>query len=127
MQRTVEQTTGVPIDHYAVINFDGFRSIVDALGGVEVCSPEPLRDRESGLDIPAGTTRLDGDQALSYVRARKIGDGSDTARIERQQAFLVLHGAGGDEHGAADPPGPPHRRARRRHQVADHRPRPRRA
>ncbi len=88
VQRTVEQLTGVPIDHYAVVNFDGFRSIVDALGGVEVCTSEPISDPDSGLVLPAGTTTVAGDQALAYVRARKFGDGSDTARIARQQAFL---------------------------------------
>ncbi len=88
VQRTVEQTTGVPIDHYAVVDFDGFRSIVDALGGVEVCTVEPIDDPVSGLVLPAGTSTVAGDQALAYVRARKIGNGSDIDRIARQQAFL---------------------------------------
>lgn len=88
VQRTVEQTTGVPIDHYAVVDFDGFRAIVDALGGVEVCTTEPLVDELSGLDLPAGTTTVGGDQALAYVRARQVGGGSDIDRIARQQAFL---------------------------------------
>lgn len=88
VQRTVEQTTGIPIDHYAIVNFDGFRSIVDALGGVEVCTVEPIDDPVSGLVLPAGTSTVAGDQALAYVRARKIGNGSDIDRIGRQQAFL---------------------------------------
>ena len=87
-QRTVEQTTGILIDHYAVVDFDGFRAIVDALGGVEVCTVEPIDDPVSGLVLPAGTTTVQGDQALAYVRARKIGNGSDIDRIARQQAFL---------------------------------------
>ena len=88
VQRTVEQTTGIPIDHYAIVNFDGFRSIVDALGGVEVCTVEPIDDPLSGLVLPAGTSTVAGDQALAYVRARQIGNGSDIDRIGRQQAFL---------------------------------------
>ena len=86
--RTVESVTGVSIDHYAIVNFAGFKDIVTALGGVRVCLPEAVEDPASGLDLPAGETVVDGDQALSYVRARKIGNGSDTQRIERQQAFL---------------------------------------
>lgn len=88
VQRTVEQVTGVPVDHYAVVNFDGFKAIVDALGGVEVCAVEPFEDRATGLALQAGRTRLDGQSAIDYMRVRKIGDGSDTARIVRQQAFL---------------------------------------
>ncbi|MFC3688739.1 LCP family protein [Aquipuribacter hungaricus] len=88
VQRTIEQTTGVVPDHYAVVNFDGFRAIVDALGGVEVCTVEPIDDPVSGLVLPAGTSTVAGDQALAYVRARKIGNGSDIDRIGRQQAFL---------------------------------------
>jgi LCP family protein required for cell wall assembly len=88
VQRTVEQTTGVLIDHYAIVDFDGFKSIVDALGGVEVCTAEPIDDPLSGLVLQAGTTTVAGDQALAYVRARNIGNGSDIERIERQQAFL---------------------------------------
>ena len=86
--RTVESVTGVSLDHYAIVNFAGFKDIVAALGGVRVCLPEAVFDPDSGLNLPAGETVVDGDQALSYVRARKIGNGSDTQRIERQQAFL---------------------------------------
>jgi LCP family protein required for cell wall assembly len=88
VQRTVEQTTGILIDHYAIVNFDGFKSIVDALGGVEVCTTEPINDPLSGLVLEPGTTTVAGDQALAYVRARNIGNGSDIDRIARQQAFL---------------------------------------
>ncbi|MGJ7439717.1 LCP family protein [Aquipuribacter sp. MA13-6] len=85
---TVEALTGVPINHYVVVDFEGFTAIVDALGGVSVCLPEPIDDRLSGLDLPAGEQVVEGEQALAYVRVRKIGDGSDLGRIERQQAFL---------------------------------------
>jgi hypothetical protein len=63
--------------------------MVDALNGVSICSTTPLRDDESGLRLPAGTSVLKGEQALAYVRARYgIGDGSDLGRIQRQQRFL---------------------------------------
>ncbi len=87
--KTVEANTGVFIDHYAVVNFEGFRDMVDALGGVDVCLTEPISDTATGLDLPAGTSHLDGTTSTQFVRARKgIGDGSDIGRIDRQQAFL---------------------------------------
>jgi LCP family protein required for cell wall assembly len=88
--RTVEGNTGIFIDHFMVVNFLGFQSMVDALGSVEVCLPMAVKDKDSRLDLPAGRSRVTGDQALAFVRARKnIGvDGSDLGRINRQQAFL---------------------------------------
>lgn len=86
---TVEANTGVYIDSFAVVNFEGFRDMVDALGGVNICVAEPLEDAASGLDLPAGENHLNGTQATQFVRARKgIGNGSDIGRIDRQQAFL---------------------------------------
>lgn len=86
---TVEANTGVRVDHYAVVNFEGFRDMVDALGGVDICLPQAVDDPTTGLKLPAGVTHLDGHQAAQFVRARKgIGDGSDIGRIGRQQAFL---------------------------------------
>lgn len=87
--RTIEKLTGVRIDEYVVVDFNGFRKIVDAVGGVEVCVPKAINDKESGLDIPAGRTLLNGQQALAFVRTRHgVGDGSDLGRIELQQQFL---------------------------------------
>ena len=87
--RTTTQLTGLPIHHFVVVDFAGFTRTVDALGGVDVCLTRPVDDPKAGLDLPAGVTRVDGDQALAFVRARtSLGDGSDLARIERQQAFL---------------------------------------
>ncbi|WP_285740788.1 LCP family protein [Kitasatospora phosalacinea] len=93
--RTVEQNTGLRIDHYVEVNFLAFVSTVDALGGVEVCTTKPLRDDYSGLDLPAGTSRLDGAGALRYVRARHVDGSSDLGRMHRQQKFLaqLLHRA----------------------------------
>ncbi|GLW59255.1 LCP family protein [Kitasatospora phosalacinea] len=87
--RTVEQNTGLRIDHYVEVDFLAFVSTVDALGGVEVCTPKPLRDDYSGLDLPAGTTTLDGAGALRYVRARHVDGSSDLGRMHRQQKFLA--------------------------------------
>ena len=88
--KLVEQMTGLKIDHFAVVDFIGFKNVVDALGGVDVCLTEPANDPLSQLTLPAGTSTIDGEQALSFVRAREtLGDGSDLGRIKRQQAFLA--------------------------------------
>jgi LCP family protein required for cell wall assembly len=87
--KAVEQITDVFINHYMVVDFDGFKQLVDALDGVEVCMEEPVDDSKSGLVLPAGISTVRGEQALAFVRARKsLADGSDTARIARQQEFL---------------------------------------
>ncbi|MFG2682566.1 LCP family protein [Streptomyces sp. NPDC048392] len=87
--RTVEKLTGIRIDHHVVVDFQGFKEMVDALDGVEVCLREPVDDKDAKLKLPAGRVTLDGEQALGYVRARKsLGDGSDTDRMDRQQRFL---------------------------------------
>ncbi|HYN68141.1 MAG TPA: LCP family protein [Ornithinibacter sp.] len=87
--RTLEGNTGVFIDHYAVVDFRGFKQMVDALGGVEVCTSTAIDDSNTQLQLSAGRHTLDGRQALQYVRVRKsVGDGSDLQRIDRQQAFL---------------------------------------
>ncbi|WP_030870116.1 LCP family protein [Streptomyces sp. NRRL S-37] len=87
--RTVEKLTDIRVDHHVVVDFGGFKEMVDAVDGVEVCLREPVDDEDAGLRLPAGRVTLDGEQALGYVRARKtLGDGSDTSRMERQQRFL---------------------------------------
>ncbi len=86
--KTVEQNTGVFIDHFVIVDFSGFNDIVDALGGVDVCLPYDVVEPKSGLDLPAGVSTVTGDQALAFVRVRAIGTGSDIDRIDRQQAFL---------------------------------------
>ncbi|NUU20414.1 MAG: LytR family transcriptional regulator [Streptomycetaceae bacterium] len=89
--RTVEQLTGVRIDHHIVLGFDGFSRLIDALGGVSVHLPHAERDPNVGLDLPAGDLLLRGGDALAYVRAREyVGDGSDTNRMARQQEFMRL-------------------------------------
>ncbi|MEV0850646.1 LCP family protein [Streptomyces sp. NPDC049954] len=88
--RTVEKLTNVRVDHYMVVDFEGFKKMVDAVGGVRVCLPQPIDDREAHVRLGSGTQNLDGEQALGYVRARKsLGNGSDTDRMDRQQRFLA--------------------------------------
>ena len=87
--RTVEKLTNIRVDHHMVVDFNGFKEMVDAVDGVRVCLKEPIDDKEAQLTLPAGKVTLNGEQALGYVRARKsIGDGSDTDRMDRQQRFL---------------------------------------
>jgi LCP family protein required for cell wall assembly len=88
--RTVEGNTGIFIDHFMVVDFLGFQSMVNALGSVEVCLPTAVNDPESGLHLPAGRSQVTGQQGLAFVRARyNVGnDASDLGRINRQQAFL---------------------------------------
>ncbi len=84
-----EQTTGIQIDNYIVVDFGSFQQMVDAVDGVEVCVPEDIDSSEYGITIPAGTRTLNGKEALAYVRVRHgVGDGSDIGRIKRQQAFI---------------------------------------
>jgi len=87
--RTVEEATGIPIDHYVGVSFKGFVGMVDAVDGVDVCLDEPIKDNPAytSLDLPAGRSTLRGGMALSFVRARHVG--TDFGRIQRQQQFLA--------------------------------------
>ncbi|MFI6596240.1 LCP family protein [Nonomuraea sp. NPDC050536] len=85
---TLESLTGIRIDHFAEVDFSGFKSIVDSLGGIEICLKSGVNDRNSHLVLPAGKSLLDGEKALGFVRLRHYGDGSDIQRIKRQQLFL---------------------------------------
>ena len=87
--RTVERMTGVHVHHYLEVDFTSFMGTVDALGGVSVCSVRPLKDTYSGLDLPAGTTKLNGGEALQYVRARSVDGAADMGRMQRQQRFVA--------------------------------------
>jgi LCP family protein required for cell wall assembly len=87
-----EAITDVYVDHFVVVEFDGFKDMVDALGGVEVCLAEPISDTAEGRDIylPAGPQVVSGEDALNFVRVRHgVGNGSDIGRIKRQQAFVA--------------------------------------
>ncbi|WP_443046608.1 LCP family protein [Streptomyces sp. NBC_00247] len=87
--RTVEQLTGVKIDHYLEADFTSFMKTVDALGGVEICTVRPLKDTYTGLNLPAGTHALSGGEALQYVRSRHVDGAADLGRMQRQQKFVA--------------------------------------
>ncbi|GGX99640.1 LCP family protein [Streptomyces anandii] len=87
--RTVESMTHLKIDHYLEVDFTSFMRTVDVLGGVQVCTTEPLKDSYTGLDLPAGNHRLTGGQALQYVRSRHVDGAGDLGRMKRQQRFLA--------------------------------------
>ncbi|MFE0023410.1 LCP family protein [Amycolatopsis sp. NPDC059021] len=86
--QTVEQFTGLTINHYAAVNLAGFYALSNAVGGVEVCLKAPVHDSYSGADFPAGQQSLSGAQALAFVRQRHDLPNGDLDRIARQQAFL---------------------------------------
>jgi LCP family protein required for cell wall assembly len=87
--KTIESLTGLSLTHYIAIDFEGVVGVVNALGGVKVCVTQAIDDQDSHLNIPAGTSTLNGDQALAFVRLRhSVGDGSDLERIKRQQYFV---------------------------------------
>lgn len=85
---TVNDITGLAIDHYMEVGFAGVVKMVDALGGVDVCLPTAVDDYRSGLALDAGTSHVDGIMGLAYVRARYIDPSADLGRMERQQRFL---------------------------------------
>jgi LCP family protein required for cell wall assembly len=87
LAQTVEQVTGIRIDHYMEIGFDGFASVVDAVGGVRICVKEPINDPNAALRLKAGCQELNSKQALGYVRTRASARG-DLDRVERQREFL---------------------------------------
>jgi len=87
--KAVESLSGIPVDNFMVIDFGAFKRITEAIGGVEICLQEDVNDPLSGLNLDKGLHTVTGEEALAFVRARKtLGDGSDTSRIRRQQAFL---------------------------------------
>lgn len=94
LAQTVEQATGLHLDHYAEVGFGGFAGLVDALGGVEVCPADPINDPLAGIDLPAGCQTLDGRNALGYVRSRATPR-ADLDRMIHQREFMsaLLHKA----------------------------------
>lgn len=99
MVKTVQSTTGIPINHYMEVDFAGFAAIVEELGGVRISFPYPARDLTSGFHADAGTQTLDGSMALAYARSRhyeeqidgtwKSVDASDIGRTRRQQQLIL--------------------------------------
>lgn len=84
---TIERLLGVHVDHYVEVSIPAFLTVVEAVGGVEVCLDEPLVDDHAGADLPAGCQELDAGDSLAFVRSRE-GSRGDFKRIERQQQFL---------------------------------------
>ncbi|WP_244312914.1 LCP family protein [Microbispora hainanensis] len=88
-RRTIETLTGIRVHHYVKVDFTGFKNIVNALGGIEICLPQAVNDKKAKLALPAGRQIVKGEAALGYVRLRYgLGDGSDISRIKRQQVFI---------------------------------------
>ena len=85
----VEAVTGIYVDDYLTVDFGGFKGMVDAVGGVEVCVPQPVDDPKAHIHFDAGVQTLDGDRALEYVRERHSTPNSDLGRMKRQQAFIA--------------------------------------
>jgi LCP family protein required for cell wall assembly len=92
LAQTVEQATGLRLDHYAEVGFGGFAVLVDALGGITVCPVTPMDDPLAGIDLPAGCQKLDGRDALGYVRSRDTPR-ADLDRMINQRRFMsaLLH------------------------------------
>jgi LCP family protein required for cell wall assembly len=92
LAETVEQATGLRIDHYAEVGFSGFAVLVDAVGGVTVCPTEPIDDPLAGIKLPAGCQKLGGGDALGYVRSRATPR-ADLDRMVDQRQFMsaLLH------------------------------------
>lgn len=92
--KTFESLTGIKINHAVVVDFLGFSNVVDALGGIEVCLNFPINEpsaQGAGISLPAGIQTLRGSEALGLMRARyTLADGSDLARIKRQQELLAI-------------------------------------
>ncbi|MFF2806072.1 LCP family protein [Streptomyces sp. NPDC058000] len=87
--KTIEKNTGLRIDHFVSVDFQGFKGMVNALGGIEVCPKHAIHDKKAHLDMDAGCQNVTDEKALGYVRTRySVGDGSDLGRIGRQQEFM---------------------------------------
>lgn len=89
LAQTIEQATGVRIDGYVGIGFDGFVSIIDSLGGIRMCLPTPMKDKDAHIDLPAGCQVLNGANALGYVRMRHADPLGDIGRIKRQREMVA--------------------------------------
>jgi LCP family protein required for cell wall assembly len=98
--RTINRAMGIPIHHYLEIDFQGFKNLVDAVGGVTVCVEHPSRDRNTGLYLRPGCTNIDGVESLAYARSRyfeqridgewRMDGTADIGRGKRQRLFMAL-------------------------------------
>lgn len=87
---TVNEMTGLDIDHFMLADFNAVTELTTAVGGVDVCVNQAVEDPKSGLELPAGVSSVEGEQALAFLRSRAaFGDGGDRSRIRSQQSFLA--------------------------------------
>jgi LCP family protein required for cell wall assembly len=87
--KTVEEQTGIRVDHYVGLTFTGFENVINDIGGVDVCLPISIKDPKSGINLTAGKHHIMGTQALAFWRERYVGEGSDLQRIQRQQYLMA--------------------------------------
>lgn len=88
LTQTIETVTGLRMDHYAEIGFDGFANIVDGIGGIELCLDAPVDDPDHNIFLPGGCNKYDGAKALDFVRERYGLENSDLDRMDNQRQFL---------------------------------------
>ncbi|MFE4328506.1 LCP family protein [Streptomyces sp. NPDC056831] len=87
--RTVEEITGLKPDHFMMVDFNAVKELSTAVGGVKVCLAHPVKDKDSHLDLPEGESKIQGEDALAFVRTRhSFGNKSDLDRIKVQQQFI---------------------------------------
>jgi LCP family protein required for cell wall assembly len=86
--QALENYSGLHIDHYVEVGFGGFASIIDNVGGVQMCLPTAMKDPKAHINLPKGCQQLDGTKALGYVRSRHVGNGGDLARVQRQREMI---------------------------------------
>ncbi|WP_406411198.1 LCP family protein [Streptomyces halstedii] len=87
--RTVKEITGLSVDHFMMVDFNAVKTLSTAVGGVKVCLDKAVKDRDSHLDLPAGESTIEGEDALAFVRTRhSFGNQSDLDRIKVQQQFI---------------------------------------
>ena len=86
--QTLEAKMNLRVDHYVEVNFAGFKNVVDALGGIQVCTKKDINDPKSHLVLSAGIHTLDGIESLKYVRTRDFDGMGDLGRMQRQQQFV---------------------------------------
>ncbi len=91
--QTVEQNTGIRVDHYVEIGFTGLVGLVDAVGGIEICPTTAMKDELAGLDVPKGCQEADGKTALAYARSRHTSELGDIDRARHQREVVSAIGS----------------------------------
>jgi LCP family protein required for cell wall assembly len=88
LEQTIEQNTGLRIDGYVEVGFGGFVDVIESVGGIEMCIPKDIKDKDSRLNVKKGCQLLDGPTALAYVRMRKADPRGDLGRMDRQREMI---------------------------------------